>query len=908
MFEQEAGKLWIGHEGGEMSLYSQGRFEPVPVKARWRPRGIMAIAADEQGDIWLLKEDCIMARLRDGAILNPEPGNYGDWGQMAASPQGTIWVLKDGRVSQLENGQLRPLVFDRSKDGSARVAGIGASLDGGIWVAAQGRLSKLKAGQWTDERSLGPFAGMHCTPREVLPGVVAVISMDNGFGLFYPDGRVEIFDRARGFDSDWVTAMCADHEGNIWAGTAGAGLVRIRRRNIETVSPPDAWQGRSVLAVLSDRSGAVWVGTEGAGLYRLQGGVWTNYAQVSGLSNPFVWSLAEDKQGTLWVGTWGGGIYMKVGDRFHRAGGMEDIYTAVPALSADDSGGLWGGAREGVFFLKDGKATWYRDNDAPAEGDIRCVMKGPGGALWAGTAGKGLWRIRNGELQKFTKTNGLSGDFIQCLYFDDEQALWIGTFGDGLCRFKDERFSTIGRNQGLSDNVICDIQDDGLGFFWMSSFSGIIRVTKAELNDCADGKTALIHCLDFGTSDGMPTLECSGGLQPAGYRTADGRIWFSTSRGLMRLDPRNIVTNPLPPQVLVEGLLVDDKIVVSGPIGSAPVRIAPGGQRFEFHYTALSYAAPERVRFRYRLEGLDSKWIRADTRRTADYSYIPPGNYAFRVIACNNDNVWNETGARLDFTVLPHFWQTLWFQGLSLAAVVAAVSGGVWFGTRRRMRLALETLERQRAVERERARIARDIHDDLGASLTRINLLSQSACRTVHGSAQTASDLNRISETARQTMKTMDEIVWAVDPKHDTLDSLASYLSRLAQDLMAASGIRCRLDFPLNLPAWPLVSEVRHNLFLAFKEVLHNIAKHSGASQVRIALEIQDKAFSLTLEDNGCGFDMDAVAAGTAGPEGNGLGNIRQRLADIGGQCEITAAPGSGTKVKLLVRVQDTAE
>jgi len=254
--------------------------------------------------------------------------------------------------------------------------------------------------------------------------------------------------------------------------------------------------------------------------------------------------------------------------------------------------------------------------------------------------------------------------------------------------------------------------------------------------------------------------------------------------------------------LVIENLLVNDEPFPGRATAGQCLTMAPGGRRVEFQYTALSFAAPERVRFQYRLQGLDAKWVNAGARRTADYSYLPHGDYTFEVIACNNDNVWNRTGARLDFTILPYFWQTLWFQGLSLATVVALVGGAVWYGTRRRMRRALELLERQRAIERERFRIARDIHDDLGASLTRINLLSQSVSRAVAGPERVTQDLLRISDTVRQTMKTMDEIVWAVDPKHDTVDSLANYLSKLAQDLMAASGIRCRLNLPLHLPPW----------------------------------------------------------------------------------------------------------
>jgi len=785
------------------------------------------------------------------------------------------------------------------------VEGIGAGREAGLWVAVQGRLKKLAGGTWVEDLELGSYAGVHCTVTEFRKDVLAVATVERGFATLWPDHRLEAFDRAHGFSSDWITAVETDHEGNLWAGTAGGGLALLRPRQVQTVAPPDGWQGRSVLTVLRDRSGAMWVGTEGAGLYRHEGASWTNYSSSNGLSNPFVWSLAEDRQGSLWAGTWGAGLFIKTGDRFQRAAGTESIRTPVMALYPVEEG-LWGGTHDGVFLYSGGKVAWFRPED-PAP-DIRCLIKGEDSTLWAGTSGKGLLRIHKGEIKRFTRRDGLPSDSIRCLHQDEAGALWIGTFGGGLSRLKQGRFSTVGRPQGLPDNSIYDIQDDGAGCFWMSSCNGILRASKPELNGCADGTADTLHCLQYGRGDGMPTLECSGGLQPAGCKTLDGRLWFPTSRGLVAVDPGQVQTNQLPPPVVIENLLVNDEPLPGRASAGQRLTMSPGGRRFEFQYTALSFVAPERVRFQYRLEGLDAKWVNAGTRRTANYSYLPHGDYTFQVIACNNDNVWNRTGARLDFSILPYFWQTLWFQGLSLTTVVALVGGGVWYGTRRRMRRALELLERQRAIERERFRIARDIHDDLGASLTRINLLSQSVSRAVDGPEQVSQDLRRISDTVRQTMRTMDEIVWAVDPKHDTVDSLANYLSKLAQDLMAASDIRCRLDFPLHLPPWPLTAEVRHNLFLAFKEILHNAIRHSQASEVNITLQTEPEGFALIVEDNGSGFAIEPAAGQSFGSQtsagrGHGLRNIRQRLTEIGGACEIVSQPGQGTRISLRVRL-----
>lgn len=296
----------------------------------------------------------------------------------------------------------------------------------------------------------------------------------------------------------------------------------------------------------------------------------------------------------------------------------------------------------------------------------------------------------------------------------------------------------------------------------------------------------------------------------------------------------------------------------------------------------------------------------AGTVRQVNYSYVPPGRYTFRVIACNNDGVWNETGAHLAFVVQPHFWQTLGFRIALGTLALIVVAGGVWFETRRRLHRKLERAERQRAIERERARIAKDIHDDLGASLTRITMLCQTARADLHRPDQAAEDLDRIYGTARELTRALDEIVWAVNPHHDTLDSLANYLGRFAQDYLRVAGLRCRLDIPVHLPPWPLTAEVRHNLFLAFKEALNNVLKHAAATEVRLTLALAPDSFRLTVEDDGRGFvpaevSPDSVAEPDRVGAGNGLANMRRRLEEIRGRCEIHSQPGAGTRVVFVV-------
>ena len=606
--------------------------------------------------------------------------------------------------------------------------GFCAARDGGFWVACNSGIRKWKDGQWVADLGAAPWGwNIVANFLETSSGVLAGGTSGDGLWLVFPDQTntpALHFNRTNGLPSDWVISLWEDREKNLWCGT-GAGLVVIRPNNLETISPPDKWKSRPVLSVLPAPDGALWVGTEGAGLYRLQNGGWTNFDSAQGIRNPYVWSLAADGAGKIWAGTWGGGLFAQKDDAFDFAPGLENFLLPMPALLfvGDE---LWIGTPAGALRYQNGKLERFNEIAGKPFGDVRAIAQDKSGALWFGTAGGGLVRLQNGNFRRFKKSDGLSSDFIECLHFADDGALWIGTFGGGLDRFKDGKFSVINREQGLPNGVIGHIESDGRGYFWMSSYGGILRASEKDLNRCADGEIAEVPFLTYGINDGLPTLECSEGLQSAGGKTADGRLWFPTAKGLVAVDPAGVKINPLPPPVRIEEMRVDDKKFADGN-AAGPLKIPPGRHRIEFEYTGLSFVAPEKVRFKCRLNDFETDWADVGTKRVATYNYIPPGNYSFQVIACNNDGVWNETGASLKFEVLPYFWQTTWFRVLGGLATALAAGGVVWFDTRRRMRRRLERAERQRDIERERSRIARDIHDDLGAQLTRITMMSESA-------------------------------------------------------------------------------------------------------------------------------------------------------------------------------------
>jgi signal transduction histidine kinase/ligand-binding sensor domain-containing protein len=908
LYESEDRSLWIGHESGEITRYRAGRFESVEVRAQWPRRKIYEISEDAAGDIWLFSEEGLLARLRDGLVLAPESGKAPKLMVLVRSEKGTVWVSREGRISLLENGRLTPLPF-REGGTNQGILGMGASRDGGLWVNADSRLRKWKGGRWVQDVTPEKWTDRPFVKLiESKNGVLAAGTAGGGLFLIFPEQTNCLqFSRATGFSADWVISLREDREGQFWAGTGGGGLTAVRSGNVRTLTPPGGWKGRAVLSVTASRDGALWVGTEGAGIFRHQDGNWSRFFEMSQIRNPYVWSIAEDNQGRIWAGTWGGGLWLWDGkNSFNRGAGLDSITSPTPAILCSSNGGMWIGTGAGLLRYENGKPQWA--TSGPELADVRTVRENNNGSVWFGMYGGGLGCLENGKVTRYRKADGLSSDFVESLKLDADGTLWIGTFGGGINRLKNGRISVINRSRGLANNIICDMQEDDLGHFWISSHAGIMRISRAELNLCADGQLEKVQCLSYGMSDGLPTLECSSGLQPASCKTADGHLWFPTSKGLVGVDPHNVTTNRLAPPVLIEQVLVDDRLIAGSEPTSQPIEIAPGRRRFEFRYTGLSFVAPEKVYFRHRLEGSDKTWIEAGTKRSVNYNYIPPGSYKFCVIACNNDGVWNETGAAVAFVVLPYFWQTLWFRFLGAGGLVAASGAVVWLATRRRMKRKLEQIERQRAIEQERARIANDIHDDLGSQLTRITMLSESARGELDDPVQLTADIGHIYDTAREVTRAMDEIVWAVNPKHDRLDSLVSYLEKFGLDFLDVAGIRCRLEMPSEFPEWRLTSEVRHGVFLAYKEALNNVVKHAAASEVRIRFSFGESSFELVVEDNGRGFIPDALTAEAATDRdrfasGNGLENMIRRLLEIGGRCLVTSVPKQGTKVTFTVSI-----
>jgi signal transduction histidine kinase/streptogramin lyase len=688
-----------------------------------------------------------------------------------------------------------------------------------------------------------------------------------------------------GVPGDRIYAIYQDREDNLWVGSWD-GLCRITPARFTTYSTQQGLNCNNVMSVYEDRAGTVWLGTWGGGLNELREGKFFNYGATNGLTHDLVLSLHEGRDQSLWVGMeFGGGLnrLQEARQNSHtNQAGLTDA--AIRVVHEDRKGTLWLGTSLGIKTLKNGHLNTYNTAQGLAGNVVMAICEDQTGRLWFGTDG-GLSRWDDGAFTNYTTRDGLSHNGVNAIYEDGNGVLWLGTKGGGLNRFQDGKFTAYTSRQGLFSDEVYEVLEDDAGFFWMSCRKGIFRVSRRELDAFDRGEVETINCIAYGKADGLVSVQCNGVAKPAGWKGREGRLWFPTIRGAVAVDSR-IATNLRPPPVVIEEI-VADQFTLRPSSSTGPdfgiLTVPPGRGELEIRFTALSFQAPEKNRFRYQLDGVDRDWVDGDTSRAVRYNNVAPGEYQFRVTASNNDGVWNTTGATILLVYEPHFWQTLWFK----LAIFAAM--GLLLTAFYRARV-----KRLRAIENLRVQIAADLHDDVGSRLTKVAMVTE------HVDAETAVDdrnkplIRSIAGTTREIIQAMDEIVWTINPKNDTLENLANYIFQYAQDFFQGSNVRCRLDLPARLPELKLSTQERHNLFMAVKEALHNVLKHSQATEVRIRLVSTGGRLIINVADNGRGFATDP-----APDSGNGLNNMRQRLERIGGRLSLESRPGHGTEIKM---------
>ena len=671
LYEDRQGTLWIGTTSGGLTRCKEGEFITYPVTKYKALYKISAINEDRRGNLWI--------------------GSFTEGLTCLSQGKFTTYTTKQG----LSHNQVGFI----SKDDK-----------GDLWAAtAEGIVKVIKPGVFQNfaPRNLLPYLKTACL-YEADTGNLWIGTGDSGL-IRMKHGKFTVYGVETGVPNPIITYLYKDRMKNLWIGTDGGGLTRMRDGILNTLPGEDGLASGYVYSIYEDREGSLWLGTLDGGLHQLKDSKFTTYTTREGLAHGYIYSIHESRDNGLWIGT-------KQGLNRWRNGKITTILTTrqgllnnhVLSVCEDRSGYTWIGTIGGLHRFKAGKLTALTKKDGLSDNIINCIFEDRQGNKWIGTEnGLNRFNSNSGTFTVFTTKQGLTSNFIECIFADSQGNLWIGTdaglnclgdrgvtvfnpaarsegnyfrctyednqgtlwFGSdgGLIRLKHNETTLFTVQSGLIENYVYSILEDESGYLWLAGRTGISRVRKKELEDFAGGKVSRVHPDWYNEKDGMKSGWCT----DAGCKTRDGRFWFPTSKGVTTIDPNHIKPNSLAPSLIIEKLIADGetsttKSFCGGSRGAvfskrAPLELAPGKKRLEFYYTAVSFIHPEKIRFKLKLIGYDSDWVEVGTARHTIYTGLSPGQYTFRVTACNPDGVWNETGASFSFYLRPYFYQTSWF-------------------------------------------------------------------------------------------------------------------------------------------------------------------------------------------------------------------------------------------------------
>lgn len=904
------GGLWIANDRGQLGYLGPKGSRMVSEKL---PRRVIdSIVEDREGAIWLSfvpprasetthDEQPAVCRIKDGVItaFGRSAGFDDNRCSLTIDHAGSVWSVQTGEIARFHDGH-----FEKARQRAAASARIIAAKDGGLWVAASNGLFRFNEGGSLTrcEGSGANFAGFPTVMLEDRTGALWIGTMPDGLFRYTASRGVERV--ATSYPE--INCLAEDREGNIWVGTAGGGVNRVTPRAVTFEGDATGFPQQAIQVICEDRDGTLWAATQnGALMSRTANGGW----QTKSNWPTGVTAIASDPRGGIWVGSRRRSLH-------HLSNGRVENWTPEEGLSSHTVG-LIVVARDGAVWLaeegpvaiqrfKDGKFTPISIPNGI--GRLETMAEDATGRIWVGTVEGSLLRLDPNATVDVTP-RAAPHVALRALHPAADGTLWLGYRGAGIGRLKDGEFTRVSTADGLYSDSVVHLISDGAGWLWCGGEDGLFKVRVQALVDLAERRTASVQSVHYGAEAGLPQVQVTGKAWGSAIQTADGRIWIPMGTALVTVDPRRAREILEPPAVFLTQVRVDGAILAhyrgiggSRDFGrppetaalplSLPLHTAPIRQKVEFDFTALSFAAPENVQFRYRLEPFDEDWISARETRSASYVRVPAGRYLFRVQACNSDGVWNETGSALALVVAPFVWQTWWFRAAAVLGFTAFTTLVVRRVSHRRLQWKVQRLRQEMTLEKERSRIARDLHDDAGNRLTRVALLSKLALRDRAQPEQAASHLEQLAVAAREATDAFDEIVWSVNPHNDNLAELVSYLGHYAHQLCQTAGIACVLDAPVQLPHRSVATDVRHHLFLAAKEAIHNAVRHAQATEVRVSVQVTDEALTIAISDNGRGLSTEATAPGA-----DGMRNFRERMGEIGGRFEIDTRPGAGTRL-----------
>ncbi|HEY6806826.1 MAG TPA: two-component regulator propeller domain-containing protein [Pyrinomonadaceae bacterium] len=888
------GTLWIGTTKG-LASWKNGKLTQYGELAN---HYIFKVIEDHEGTIWASGLTVTVGKLcaiRTGTVeCHGDDGTLGRGAfNIYEDSKGNLWAGVKNGIWHWRPGPPKFYSLEGELDG---IQGMGEDVDGTLLVGWNGGIHRFVDGKPQ------PYQLAHDTPsvnaRRILRDRDGGLWLGTGLhGLTHiHQGRMDSYTVSNGLSAEGVYTLFEDREGDIWVATR-SGLDRFRDYTAATFSMDQGLSNNIVHSVLAARDGSVWLATAD-GLNQWNNGQIRAIAAGSGKDfSPS--SLFQDESGRIWIATPSEVGYLEK-DRFIS---VTSVQGAVLGITQDTTGNVWvANEHAGLFQLTQGRVVqqipWanlgHKDHVSVLANDRRK------GGVWLGFFLGGVAYFEDGQIKSsYTASEGLTTGRVSDFFFDQNNALWIATQG-GLSRLKDDRLVALTSKNGLPCDAVHWLREDDDHSFWLYTPCGLIRVAATELNALAGdvehdvtAKRTLATTV-FDSSEGVRTLAASAHFRPQITKSTDGRFWFTGDDGLRMIDPRNLHLNKLPPPVHIEQVIADRQTYDAVLAENGRLSLPPLIRDLQIDYTALSLVAPEKTRFRYRLENHDGDWQEAGDRRQAFYNNLPPGNYRFRVMACNNSGVWNETGAYLDFVIQPAYYQTIWFRFLVVAALLLLL--GTLYQLRVRQ-IAGQVRARMEERLEERERIARDLHDTLLQSVQGLILKFDAAAKQIPRELPAHTTLQ----------KTLDRADEVLAEGRDRVRNLRSHsipaggLPAAFQHVVEESGLDRKATFKTVVEGGvrelhPMVCEEAYSIG---REALINALTHSSALNIEVEMGYGPRQFRLRIRDDGRGFDPAILEKGR--PDHWGLKGMRERADHIGAELKIWSGHQTGTEIELSV-------
>ncbi len=891
LYESRSGTLWIGTVDGGLIRLQDGVATTYTERDGLPNRWVTSIRGDAEGQVWVNTAAGGVAHFA-GTKLEAYPTHRGkavrefflqarDGSMWFRCGQDVVRFAADGSIATLHSTQPSVFFVHEARDGS-------------VWIALrdQYRLVRYHQGVFEDV-PLPTVKRRELTFELLLYSFTMTEDADGTLLLRTPAGLSRIVNGrlsphealplpANAGELLKVRSLLTDREGNLWFGTIGRGLIRLRRAPLTAYGKNEGLSDSNFSSVFQDREGRIWLG--GDLLYWFDG---HQFHLVPGVPN--VLAIAQTRDGDLWFGGYGGLYRLRSGVLSH----FNVNAPAVKIIFQDREGTLWIGA-----LAEDGPGGLYRFREGkleqvPGVSDVRVIAEDRDGGLWLGGLA-GLRYMRGSKIVTYDRKQGLSSSSVYDIHQDSIGTLWVATYGGGLNRFRDGRFKAITTQDGLPDNLLLGLLEDGEGNLWFSSNRSVFRLSLKELNDFADGKISFLSPVSYGAAEGMRSTESNGG-SPGGWITSDGRIWFPTLRGVVAIDPS--AGNRLPPPVVLQEAWANKFTLVRNGRTSVP----PGNNTFDFRFTALGFSAPEKLHFKYRLDPFDKDWVDARTHRTAHYTNMDPGEYSFHVLAANNFGIWSDQEASVRFVLLPHFYQTNWFRALCATIFLMLLWAAYQLRVRQLHHQFDMTME---ARVGERIRIPRDLHDTLLQSFQGLVYRFQAARYQLPNRPEEASD------ALDSALVSADQAIAEGRSAIQELRSGSSEESNLEQMLLATGReVASSQKNGDSAPSLRVIVEgnrrakramIREEIYRIARELVRNAYRHARARNIEAELRYDGDAFLLIVRDDGKGIDPKVLKErGRAGHWG--LPGMYERAEGMGARLDIWSEAGAGTEVRLTV-------